>query len=264
MEEKNAGTKKFQQGGIKMGKKGPTKHLKRHRSPAFWPIHRKAGVWTTRTSSGPHSIPTSIPTTIILRDQLKYAKSAKEAKKLLSQKKLLIDGKPRVSKSFPIGLMDVVNIPDSNEYFRVLPDLGGKLKLIPISVEEAKFKLYRIVGKTSKKSGKTQLNLHDGSNIDIISEKDQYKVNDVLKLKIPEKEILDHLEFKEMNQVIVTGGRSQGARGTLISLGPEPGWKKTATIRTPDGNDIRTLSKYLFVIGSNDSEIKLSNKEGDN
>jgi small subunit ribosomal protein S4e len=261
MEKKDAGTEKFQQGGIILGKKGPTKHLKRHQSPPFWPIHRKANVWTTRTSSGPHSMQTSIPTTIILRDQLKYAKSAKEAKKLLSQKKLVVDGKPRINKSFPIGLMDVIYIPDSNEHFRVLTDLGGKLKLVSISAEEAQFKLYRIIDKTSQTGGRTQLNLHDGSNLNINTEKDQYRVNDVLKLKIPEKEILDHLEFKEMQQCLITGGRSQGARGTLIGLGTEPGWKKTATIRTPESNDIRTLSKYLFVIGSNEPIIRLANEE---
>jgi ribosomal protein S4E len=63
-----------------------------------------------------------------------------------------------------------------------------------------------------------------------------------------------------MQQVIVTGGRSQGAKGTLIGLGPEPGWKKTATIRTPEGDDIRTLANYLFVVGSNSPVIKLEDE----
>jgi small subunit ribosomal protein S4e len=244
-----------------MGKKGPTKHLKRHRSPSHWPIHRKAGVWTTRTKSGPHTLNTSIPATIILRDHLKYAKSASEAKKILIKKKLIVDGKPIVETAFPIGLMDVVNIPDTGEYFRVLPDHGGKLKFLPISADDATFKLYRITGKNSLKGGNTQLNLHDGSNITITSEHDKYKVNDVLKIKISEKEIQDHIEFKEMQHVIITGGRSQGAKGILIGLGPEPGWKKTATIRTTDGDDIRTLSQYLFVVGTNEPIIKLDHEE---
>ena len=243
-----------------MGKKGPTRHLKRHSSPAHWPIHRKANVWTIRTRTGPHNLATSMPTTIILRDQLKYAKSASEAKTILINRKLLIDGKPIIEPAFPVGLMDVLHIPDSGEYFRVLPDHGGKLKFQPISVDEAEFKLYRIIGKTSQRGSKTQLNLHDGSNVLIDTERDQYKVNDVLKIKIPEKEIQDYIEFKEMQQVIITGGRSQGARGTLISLGPEPGWKKTANIRTPEGDDIRTLAQYIFVVGSNEPIIKLEDE----
>lgn len=244
-----------------MGNKGPTRHLKRHQSPSHWPILRKEGVWTIRTKTGPHKLGTSIPTTIILRDLLNYATTASEAKNILTKGKLLVDGKPRMEPGYPVGLMDIVNIPDAGEYYRILPDNGGKLKFLKISAEEAQFKLYRIIGKTSQKQGKVQLNLHDGSNILVSAEQDHYKVNDVLKIKIPEKEIQDYIEFKEMQQVIVTGGRSQGARGTLIGMGPEPGWKKTATIRTSEGDDIRTLANYLFVVGSNEPVIRLAEEE---
>ena len=244
-----------------MGRKGPTRHLKRHQSPPHWPIHRKEGVWTKRTTPGPHNLETAIPTTLLLRDQLKYAKTAGEASKILINRKLIVDGKPRIKTAFPVGLMDVIYIPDSGEYFRVLPDHGGKLKLLAISANESEFKLYRIIGKTSQRKGKTQLNFHDGSNIMINNEQDIYKVNDVLKIKIPEKEIQDHIEFKEMQQAIIIGGRSQGAKGTLIGLGPEPGWKKTGTIRTSQGDDIRTLVKYIFVVGSDNPLIKLSEEE---
>ncbi len=244
-----------------MGNKGPTKHLKRHRSPAFWPIHRKGGTWAVKPSSGPHSQETSIPTTVILRDQLNYAVTAREAKALIKKGKLLVDGKVRKDDRFPVGLMDVVTIPDSGENFRVLPDHGGKLKFLSISKDESQFKLCRIISKTTQNAGKAQLNLHDGSNILVTSEADQYKVGDVLKVKVPEKEIQDFIAFKEMQHVIITGGRSQGAKGVIITLGPEAGWKKTATIRTPEGDDIRTLAKYLFVVGSNEPVIKLDEVE---
>ncbi|MCW4049258.1 MAG: 30S ribosomal protein S4e [Candidatus Bathyarchaeota archaeon] len=240
-----------------MGNKGPTKHMKRHQSPAFWPIHRKSGVWTIKTSSGPHSTATSIPTTVLIRDQLKYAKTAKEAKYLIKQGKLLVDGKQRIDERFPVGLMDLVSIPDSGEVFRVLPDHNGRLKLQPITGDEVAFKLCKIKGKTSLPGKKTQLNLHDGQNLTIAAESDQYKVNDVLKIKVPEKEIMDHIEFKEMQQSIITGGRSQGAKGMIIGLGPEPGWKKTATIRTAEGEDIKTLARYVFVVGSKEPIITL-------
>jgi small subunit ribosomal protein S4e len=201
---------------------------------------------------------TSIPTKVLLRDQFKYATTAREAKSLIKNGKMLIDGKVRKDDRFPVGLMDVIHIPDTKEYFRVLPDHGGKLRYLAITAEEAQFKLCRIIGKTSLKAGKTQLNLHDGSNVIVNTEADKYKVKDVLKIKVPEKEILDHIEFKEMQQVIITGGRSQGAQGVLIKVGPEPGWKRTATIRTIEGDDIRTLSNYLFVVGVNEPVIKLN------
>lgn len=244
-----------------MGNKGPTKHLKRHKSPAFWPIHRKGGKWASRTSSGPHSLETSVPTKIILRDHFNYAVTAREAKSLIKSGKLMVDGKIRKDDKFPVGLMDVIATPDTGETYRVLPDHGGRLMFMPITKDESQFKLCRIVGKTTQRQSKTQLNLHDGSNVLIATESDQYKVGDVLKIKIPEKEIQEFIEFKEMQQVIITGGRSQGAKGIIITIGPEPGWKKTATIRTPEGDDIRTLAKYLFVVGSNEPVIKLEEAE---
>ncbi len=240
-----------------MGKKGPSRHLKRPQSPSFWSIKRKSGKWTMRTSPGPHSLHTSIPIGVVLRDELRYAKSAKEVKILVTQRKIFVDGKTRVNERHPVGLMDVISVPESKEFFRVLPDHGGKLKFLPITEEEAKYKLVKITGKKTQPGGKTQLNLHDGYNKVVSAEEDDYNVNDVLKISVPEKEIEGHIEFKEMQQSIVTGGRSQGARGMIIGFGPEPGWKKTCTIRTAEGEDIRTLSRYVFVVGSNEPEITL-------
>ena len=241
-----------------MGRKGPNKHIKRHQSPAFWPILRKSGAWATKTRTGPHSLRTSMPVNVLIRDELKYAKTARESKYLVKQGKVIIDGKPRLDEKFPVGLMDVVTIPDSNENFRVLPDHNGRLRIQLISNDEAKFKLVRITGKSTLPGKKTQLNFHDGQNLILAAEADNYSVNDVIKLKVPEKDILDHVEFKEMQQSIVTGGRSQGAQGMIIGFGPEPGWKKTCIIRTPQGEDIRTLARYVFVVGSKQPLITLN------
>lgn len=244
-----------------MGKKGPSRHLKRPQSPGFWSIKRKSGKWAIRTSPGPHSLHTSIPINSVLRDELKYAKSAKEARFIVKQRKVAVDGKARVNERYPVGLMDVVTVKDSNDYFRVLPDHGGRLRFLPITQEEAGYKLVKITDKKTLPGGRTQLNLHDGYNITVSSEEDGYKVNDVLKIKIPEKDVMDHIEFKEMQQSIITGGRSQGAQGMIIGLGHEPGWKKTCTIRTAEGEDIRTLARYVFVVGSKESEIALQGVE---
>lgn len=244
-----------------MGNKGPKKHLKRHQSPAFWPIHRKRNTWTVKPSPGPHKIGTSIPINIIIRDSFKYATTSKEAKRLIKESKIIVDGKARLDERFPIGLMDVLQLPDSGESFRVLPDHKGRLKLLQISREDSDFKLCQIKGKTSISGNRTQLNLHDGKNILIPAQADNYKVYDVIKIKIPDQEILEHIEFKEMMQCILIGGKSQGSVGMLIGIGSEPGWKKTATIRTSEGVDIRTLAKYVFIIGQNEPMISLKEAE---
>ena len=146
-----------------------------------------------RTSPGPHSLHTSIPVGVVLRDELKYAKTAKEAKTLVVQRKIIIDGKTRVNERYPVGLMDVISIPDSKEFFRVLPDHGGKLKFLPITEEDSKYKLVKITGKKTLPGGKTQLNLHDGYNKVVSAEEDNYKVTDLAIRCVKQLDLRDHI-----------------------------------------------------------------------
>jgi small subunit ribosomal protein S4e len=199
----------------------------------------------------------SSPLLVVVRDFLGYAETAKEARMLIKQGKVLVDGKVRVDERYSVGLMDVVELPDAEKYYRVLPEHGRRFILHPISGEEAGYKLCLIVGKTTVKGGATQLNLHDGRNVLLADGGDTYAVNDIVKLSVPDQEIIDHIEFKPGVRVIITGGRSQGQFGILIGLGSEPGSKRTATIRTPENEDVRTLAKYVFAVGSETPIISL-------
>jgi len=240
-----------------MGKKGPSRHMKRHMSPKFWPIHRKAYAWAVKPKPGPHAAEVSIPLIVVLRDFLGYAKTSKEARMLIHQGKVIVDGRPRKDPRYSVGLMDVIEIPDSNESFRVLPEHGGRFILHNIPQEEAEFKLCRIIGKKTINRGKTQLNLHDGRNLLLENGGSAYSVNDIIKIHLPDQEIIEKIEFKAGVRTIITGGRSQGQYGILMDFGTEPGKKKTATIRTLDNEDVRTLSQYVFAVGTDTSIISL-------
>ena len=230
--------------------------MKRHMSPTFWAVHRKEETWVIRTSSGPHTLGTSIPVSVILRDVLKYATTGREAKMIVKQGKVKIDGKARLDERFPVGLMDVITLPDTGESYRALPEKGSRLILNPIKSDEASFKLCQITGKNILTNGVVQLQMHDGRTINV-QPNEPYKVNDVVKLKIPEQEILGYIAFKEKIQSIITGGRSQGETGLIVGLGSEPGRKRTATVRTSKGEDIRTLAKYVFPLGTETPMISL-------
>ncbi len=240
-----------------MGKKGPSRHMKRHMSPTFWPIHRKEAVWAVKPRPGPHASMVSTPLTVVLRDILGYAATSKEARMLVHQGKVLVDGKKRKDPRYSVGLMDVVEIPDAEQYYRILPRHGGRFILHPISKQEADFKLCRIVGKTTTKGGRIQLNLHDGRNVQMEDGGGDYSVNDIVKISLPDQEVTDKIEFKPGVRTIITGGRSQGQYGILMGFGPEPGDKKTATIRTQENEDVRTLAKYVFAVGTESPVISL-------
>ena len=118
-----------------MGKKGKTARLKRKPAPAFWPIHRKELPWVVKPSSGSHSLEKCLPLTLVLRDILGVAQTRKEGQLILAQGKVLVDGKIRKDDS-PVGLMDVISMPDMDKYYRVMPSHKG-LVLAPISKEES-------------------------------------------------------------------------------------------------------------------------------
>jgi small subunit ribosomal protein S4e len=240
-----------------MGKKGPSRHIKREMSPKIWPTHRKGNVWAVRTSPGPHGSNASIPLLVFIRDILGYAETGKEAKMIINQGRVFVDGRIRRNARYPLGTMDVVSLPDIKQVFRLLPWQGGGIKFHPIKKDEAGFKLCQIFGKISLKGDTTQLNLHDGSNILLPDDVGIVSVNDVVKLQIPKREILEHIRFEPGVKAIISRGKSQGEYGTLISLGEEPGKRRTAIVRNKENEDVRTLAKYVFVVGSDAPLISL-------
>ena len=108
-----------------MGKKGGKKHLKRKPAPRFWPIHRKELLWTIKPKPGSHPISRCIPLMLIVREMLGFAKTRKEAKTIISQEKIKVDGKTQREERFPVGLMDVVSIPEIEKAYRAIPSGKG-------------------------------------------------------------------------------------------------------------------------------------------
>ena len=97
-------------------------HMKRYMIPKFWPVPKKERKWVIRPGSGPHPLNFCIPLQILVKNILGYAGSSKEAKKIIKAGKILVDKKARLDPKFPVGLMDIIEIPETNEFFRVLLD----------------------------------------------------------------------------------------------------------------------------------------------
>jgi small subunit ribosomal protein S4e len=241
-----------------VGKKGKTGRLKRNPAPRFWPLHRKEFLWVVKPSPGPHSLANCLPLSIVLRDILEVAKTRKEAKKIISEGKVYVDGKVRRKDDFPIGLMDVVSIPDLNKFFRVTPFHKG-LFLNPISKEEASFKLCKVEDKTTVENGHVQFALHDGSNIlaktaDSESPKEvNYETFDVLKLGLPEKQVVDRLKTKEGNLAVITGGKNIGKQGRIVEIEKTKAKKRRnglVVIEDEKGNRYQTILDFVFSIGT--------------
>jgi len=232
-----------------------SRHLKRLPAPRTWPIKRKEAVWTVKPKPGPHPQEACIPLLVLVRDVLGYAETSREARILIKEGRFLIDGKVRRDPKYPIGLMDVVEVPDAEEAYRVLPG-KGRFVLHPVSGEEKGFKLCRVEDKTTVKGGHIQLNLHDGRNVLIRVEnprnpvEDVYKTYDVLKISIPEQEVLEHIKFGEGVYAIVTWGRRMGEVGRVVEVSKGSMLKPwTVKLQKVDGSTFETVREYVFALG---------------
>jgi small subunit ribosomal protein S4e len=247
-----------------MGKKGKTARLKRKPAPKFWPIHRKELPWIVKPSSGPHSLQSCLSLTLVLRDILGVADTRKEGKMILSGSKVQVNGKVRRKDDFPVGLMDVISMPDSNKHYRVMPSHKG-LILTPISKEEASFKLVRVEDKSTVKNG-VQILLHDGTNrlIKVADPKNPKEVTydtfDILKITYPDDQVALTLKTKEGNLAIITGGKNIGKQGKIVEIEKTEAKKRRqalVVIEDAQGARYQTILDFIFSIGENESLIGL-------
>jgi len=245
-----------------MGKKGGSKHLKRLPAPKIWSIHRKEFKWVVKPSAGPHSLETSLPLLLLVREMLGLAKNRREAKIMLSAGNVKIDGKVRRSDDYPVGIMDVIEIIPSKKTFRVFPS-EKRLLLYPINEDEKAFKLCEVVNITTVKKGQIQLHLHDGKTLLVKagqgqSVADVYKVHDLLKISIPDNEILAHQNFEEGILGIVDNGKNAGILVEVAEILQRPWPSKTVvTLKDKTGKTFETILDYVFPIGKGEPWVRI-------
>ncbi|MHA1821739.1 MAG: 30S ribosomal protein S4e [Promethearchaeota archaeon] len=245
-----------------MGKKGGDRRRKRFNTPKYIHINKKEAKFFFKVRPGPHD-KDSLPLAHIIRDILKLADNASEARKIIKMGKILVDGVIRKDPRFPVGLMDVIEIPEVNKVYRILPKWRYGLYPLEISEKEKGFKLCRIENKTTVKGGHIQLNLHDGRNILIRVKdpkkpvEDKYKTNDVIKIKIPNQEIEDYFPLKENSPILVANGKNLGMSGIVTEIEKRFG-PNASIIKIKTNDEIHeTAYKYAMVIGKTKSVIAL-------
>ncbi|MBS3772599.1 MAG: 30S ribosomal protein S4e [Candidatus Thermoplasmatota archaeon] len=225
-------------------------HMKRVTVPRTWPVERKTHKWSLHPSLGPHPIEQSIPLAFVLRDYLGYADTAAEARHIIASREVMVDGVVRTDPRFPCGLMDVISFPTANEQYRVLIDAKGTIRLVPINADDATWKLCRVQNKTTIKGGAVQLNLHDGRNCPAEQE---YGTGDVVKLAVPDQEILETFPLAPGSIALVTNGKHAGEIATVTAV---------ETTRSSRPNVVKleefsTIEPYVFVIGTEKALVTL-------
>jgi len=244
---------------------GGSRHLKSLAAPEFWPILRKEYKWTVKPSPGPHPLERCLPLLILVRDIFKYAKTGKEARRLIGEGHFKVDGRVVRNYKFPVGLMDVIEITGVNEIYRILPTPVKVLWPYKIPREEAELKPCQIINKTTVKGGHIQLNLHDGRNVIVKVADPRNPVEDIYEtlgtvvISLRDNAIVNYIPLKEGVIAIVYGGRNVGRVGRIVEIIPSALKRRKYIVTLEDnaGRRFQTSLEYVFPIGIDKPVITL-------
>lgn len=216
-------------------------------SPAWWPIERKAKKFVV-VPRGPHAMKNSLPLAVVVRDVLKLAATAKEARHIIKAAKVLVDGRPRRDVKYGLGPMDLLEIRDVGTW-RAVP--GKKLCLVKTSGQDSKLKLCKITGKKNVRGGKLQIHFHDGRTM--LSE-NKWSVGDTLLLEMPEQKVVNHFKFEPGAIVLLTKGNRAGTIARLSRIE-----RNLGRVWVEAGNkEFEAPMDSVFVIGKEQIAVKLS------
>lgn len=226
----------------------PKKHMKSYSVPKQWDILRKGKKYLLRPLPGPHGFELGYSLAGTLK-KLGLAKTTRDAKKILTTKKVLVDERQVKEMKFPVGFMDTLHIPEINKVYRI--GLGPKgLAFIPTKKEEAGIKVCKITGKKVLKGKKLQLNLSDGRNI--LTSETKYKTGDGLAIETPKQTIKQHIPLQKGTYIILTGGKYAGDTGTVASLE-----QQHVTYKNTKNQTVKTLKSYAYPLGDEKPIVNL-------
>jgi small subunit ribosomal protein S4e len=175
----------------------------------------------------------------------------KEVKQILSQKDVIVNGRPCSDPKMGIGIFDIVVLPKIGKYYRILRDKDGRHVSIEIDAEAAKTRLCKVMNKTVIKGGKVQLNLRDGANI---LADNTYKAGDSVVISLePETrfKIVDHFPLAVGNMAMVIGGRHSGKVARIVDIVKVLGSVPNKVILEDEATKMRfdTIMPYIYMVG---------------
>jgi small subunit ribosomal protein S4e len=231
-----------------------TRRLKRRAAPRTWRIPRKGTKWIKRPAPGPHAQDESVPLLLVLRDELKLARSAREARILARRGSVLVDGKVVKDLSRGVGLMDTLSlVAPLDRHYRMLKDRSGRLALVSIPGEDARVKLGRVRTKHTVRGGRVQVTLHDGRNL-LMPEKESWRVGDSLKIRVPEQTVVGHFALGPGRLAYVSGGSHVGELARVERIEVR---NSSQPNRVHFKEGFATIKPYVFVVGDTSPQVAL-------
>ncbi len=218
-------------------------HMKRLTMPRSWPLPRKTSVWVQKPDPCGHPLELCMPVGIVLRDILGVAETRREAKQIVADSKVKVDGTTVTTIGRAVGLMDVLTVGD--DHYRCILDSNGRLRYRPISAAAAASKPCRIDAKTTVSGGRTQLNLHDGRNI-IIEDPNSHSTGDTVLIDVQSQAIQKHHALESGATIYLIGGSHVGVISTLNGVIK----RRSSMPNEVELDGFIAVADHVFVIGS--------------
>ena len=207
------------------------------------------GVFAVRPGQGPHKLRESIPLQVVLRDKLRFALNGREADVILHQKEGLVhvDKQIRRDPKYPVGLMDVIDLPKVGVSYRVLYDVKGRFVFVKLPAKENTYKLCRVQNKKVGPNKIAYLVTHDGRTLRF-ADKD-IGPNDTVRLNLETKKIEEFFPMANHSLAYVSDGTNRGRVGTIVHISHLDGNFDLVTLKDANGHTFTTRINYVFVIG---------------
>jgi len=244
--------------------RGPKKHLKRIRTPKSWMLDKLTGVYAPRPRQGPHKLRECLPLQLVLRNRLKLALNGREVDQILGEKSnnVMVDNKVRRDKKYPVGLMDVVSIPQTGDYFRMLYDVKGRFTLVKLKKEKERgFKLCKVKRRVMGQNKIPYLVTHDARTLRFPHP--DIHIFDTVKINLETGQVMDTIKLEVGQNVLVTGGANRGRVGQIHNRTRLQGAFDMIAVKDKNGHSFNTRIDNCFVIGKGEaSEITLPREKG--
>ncbi|MCA9486392.1 hypothetical protein H6501_00090 [Candidatus Woesearchaeota archaeon] len=230
------------------------RHLKRTGMPLAWPTKRKNITFTTRPKPGSHKREYVCPLGVVLRDLLSYATTTKEAKVILHNEEVLVNGKKCSDVKHPVGLFDIVEIKKTGDKFFLLFNEEGRFKSIPV---EDSYLYLKVSKKLVLGKDKFQLAFMNGFTLSVDAKTfAETKVADTIIYDYTTKKISGTVSLKTGAFVYVFDGKYKGSFGVAKEFTSYHGLTKDVVLLVVGEHEHTTAKEYCFAIGNSEKDMK--------
>jgi len=233
-----------------MGKKGQNRKSKSISAPKAMHIERKKTYWSVKPSPGAHRGDSSVALAVILRDYTGLAGTIKEAKAMLNNGDVKVNGVVRKDYKFSTGLFDTVDLEKQKMHYRIVLDAKGRLQLKGLP-KAAPFKVSRVEHKIATPKG-IQVTTGDGMTFMGV----KAKVGDSLKVKIPERKVEKVLPLQKDAAIYVLKGLHCADTGKVKEIVPGTAKREKLVKFAKGSGEYETVARSVIVVGEKESELE--------